>query len=157
MTFEKARRSATRPNFVLSLEPLFHTHACTCEKCYQVRNTNKSEKNVRATRCSVFNQVYMECTQREATNRRRHDQNQDRDGSKNHNVKCGTSVQEETDSQHQNSYILKFRHERATQNDLRSDTVNWHSICVADDHQLKTRDFEVAGLCRNACTQNRST
>ena len=23
-----------------------HTHACTCEVCYEVRNTNKTEKNV---------------------------------------------------------------------------------------------------------------
>ena len=33
---------------------LSHTHACTCEECHQVRNTNKTEKNVRATKCSVF-------------------------------------------------------------------------------------------------------
>ena len=49
MTFKKARRNATRPNNVLS-----HTHARTCERCCQVRNTDKTEKNVRATRCSVF-------------------------------------------------------------------------------------------------------
>ena len=36
---------------------LSHTHACTCEECYQARNTNKTEKNVRATRCSVFTDV----------------------------------------------------------------------------------------------------
>ena len=33
---------------------LRQTHACTCEECFQVRNTDKTEKNVRATRCSVF-------------------------------------------------------------------------------------------------------
>ena len=49
MTFKKARRKATRPNHVLS-----HTHARTCERWYQVRHTDKTEKNVRATRCSVF-------------------------------------------------------------------------------------------------------
>ena len=31
-----------------------HTHACTCDEWNQVRNTNKTEKKVRATRCSVF-------------------------------------------------------------------------------------------------------
>ena len=34
---------------------LCHTHACTCEECYQVRNTHKTEEIVRATRWSVFN------------------------------------------------------------------------------------------------------
>ena len=49
MILKKARRYATRPNQVLS-----HTHARTCEECYQVRNTNKTEKNVRATRRTVL-------------------------------------------------------------------------------------------------------
>ena len=37
---------------------LSHTHACTCEECHRVRNTDKTEKNVRATRCSAFTPVH---------------------------------------------------------------------------------------------------
>ena len=41
---------------------LSHTHACMCENCYQVRNTHKTEKNVRATRCSVISMMHWDPT-----------------------------------------------------------------------------------------------
>ena len=52
--FLEGAQYATRPNHVMSLKPLSHTRACTCEECYQMRDTDKTEENVRGTKCPVF-------------------------------------------------------------------------------------------------------
>ena len=52
--FECAKRNNTTPANILNLEPLSHTQARVKVKVLRCARHHKTEKNVRATRCSVY-------------------------------------------------------------------------------------------------------